>query len=134
MNKRKGTIINLSSLSSFIPIPKDSVYSATKLFNNSFMQALHVSLREMGIKLQVLCPGFVKTDFHKKISNDIAEMKKMEIIPWMHPDEVVKISIKKMERKNKVIIIPGFTSKVLKFIYTIIPYSLYCQIAKKYLS
>jgi short-subunit dehydrogenase len=37
IRKKKGVIINLSSLSSFIPIPRDSIYSATKLFQNSFM-------------------------------------------------------------------------------------------------
>ena len=98
------------------------------------MQSLHISLKEMGIKIQVLCPGFVKTDFHKKGSDDIDEMKKMKIIPWMQPDDIVKISIKNIRRKNKVIIIPGFTSKVLKFIYSVIPYPVYCQIAKRYLS
>jgi short-subunit dehydrogenase len=134
MNKRKGIIINVSSLASFLPIPRDSVYSATKLFQNSLMESLHISLKEMGIKIQVLCPGFVRTDFHKNLSGDPAEMKKREIIPWMHPDEVVKISIKNLRRKNKVIIIPGFTSNILKFVYSIIPYPVYYQIANKYLS
>jgi len=134
MNKKKGIIISLSSLASYIPIPRDSVYSASKLFQNSFMQSLHISLKEMGIKIQVLCPGFVKTDFHKNISDDVVEMKKREFIPWMKPDEVVKISIKNLRRKNKVIVIPGFTSKMLKFFYNIIPYPVYYQIASKYLS
>jgi short-subunit dehydrogenase len=134
MKKRKGIIINVSSLASFLPIPRDSVYSATKLFQNSLMESLHISLKEKGIKLQVLCPGFVKTDFHKNISGDPAEMKKREIFPWMQPDEVVKISIKNLSRKNKVIIIPGLTCKILKFVYTILPYPVYYQIANKYLS
>jgi len=134
IRQKKGIIINMSSLSSFIPIPKDSMYSATKLFQNSFMESLHISLNNMGIKIQVLCPGFVKTDFHKNLSNDIAEMKKREIIHWMQPDEVVKISIKNLRKKNKVIVIPGLTCKILKFVYTILPYPVYYQIANKYLS
>ena len=66
-SNNKGTIITLSSLVSFMPVPQDAMYSATKLFSNSFMESLHISFKEKGIKVQVLCPGFVRnTNFHEK--------------------------------------------------------------------
>jgi len=133
MSKRRGTIINLSSLSSFIPIPRDSMYSATKLFQNSIMQSLHISLKEMGIKVQVLCPGFVKTDFHNNAKDYNDELIKQNYLFWMKPDDVVKYSIKSLHKKNKVIIIPGLFNKLVKFTYSIMPAPIYYRIARKIL-
>jgi len=133
VSEKKGVIINLSSLSSFMPIPKNSMYSATKLFNNSFMESLHISFRDKGIKIQALCPGFVRTNFHSKSGVNQSELKNRGILRWMQPDKVVEISIRNLLKKNNVIVIPGFRNKMIKFIFTILPKNLYYQLATKYL-
>ena len=133
ISRKKGTIISLSSLSSFIPIPLDSMYSATKIFHNSFLQSLHISFRNQGIKAQVLCPGFVKTNFHKNAGTDTSLMQKKQFLPWMNPERVVEISIRNLEKKNKVIVIPGLRNKLIKLLYTMIPKPLYYRLAVKYL-
>jgi len=133
IKRKKGVIISLSSLSSFIPIPRDSVYSATKLFQNSFMESMHICFKDEGLKIQVLCPGFVRTDFHKSNNVDQKDILNNRIIPWMDPDEVVKISIRNLKRKDKVFIIPGFWNKVVKSVYFIMPSPLYYWLAKKFL-
>jgi short-subunit dehydrogenase len=133
IRKKKGIIINLSSLSSFIPIPRDSLYSATKLFQNSFMESLHISFRDLGIKIQVLCPGFVRTDFHKGDKMDRSARINNRFISWMLPDEVVRISIKNLRKKDKVYIIPGFWNKTIKGIYEIMPRRMFYFLAKKFL-
>ena len=133
IRQKKGIIINMSSLSSFIPIPKDTMYSATKLFNNSFMESLHTYVCDKGIKVQVLCPGFVRTNFHASAGFNQAEFINSRIIPWMKPEKVVEISIKNLRKRNKVIVVPGFWNKMVKHIYTILPSRLYYRIASKYL-
>lgn len=133
IRKKKGIIINLSSLSSFMPIPKNAMYSATKLFNNSFMESLHISVRDKGIKIQVLCPGFVHTNFQARSGINQSEIKDLGILPWMEPDKVVEISIRNLLKKNKVIVVPGFGNKIIKFIFTILPQRLYYRLANKYL-
>ena len=130
---KKGTIINLSSLSSFMPVPKNSMYSATKLFNNSFMESLHISYRNKGIKVQVLCPGFVRTNFHAKNGTNQLEHKIKGILRWMQPDKVVEISIRNLIRKNKVIVVPGLRNRIVKFLFSILPQGLYYNLATKYL-
>ena len=131
--RKKGVIINMSSLASFLPIPHDSLYSATKLFNNSFMESMHICFRDKGIKIQVLCPGFVQTDFHRRLAEDQEALDKMKKIPWMHPNSVVASSIKNLRKNNKVIIIPGFWNKFIRFIYIILPKPIYYWLANKYL-
>jgi short-subunit dehydrogenase len=132
ISKSRGIIINLSSISSFLPIPRDSMYSATKLFINSFMESLHISVRDKGVKVQVLCPGFVHSNFHKRAGVDRSEIRRSLIIKWMQPDEVVRISIRALETKNKVIDIPGFRNKLIRFLVTCLPRRIYYSFAAKY--
>lgn len=130
----KGVIINLSSLVSFMPVPQDAMYSATKLFNNSFMESLHISVKDKGIKVQVLCPGFLRnTNFHERAGFKLSDRKSWDILPWMEPEKVVKISVRNLRKKNKVIVVPGFRNRAIKFIISILPRPLYYRFATKFL-
>jgi uncharacterized protein len=133
IREKKGIIISLSSLSSFIPLPSDSMYSATKLFHNSFMESLHISFRDQGIKVQVLCPGFVRTKFHERAGWKQSELINRGIVRWMRPEKVVAISVRNLRKKNRVIVIPGFWNKTVKIIYNILPKGFYYKLAIKYL-
>ena len=130
----RGTIITLSSLVSFMPVPQDAMYSATKLFSNSFMESLHISFKDKGIKVQVLCPGFVRnTNFHARAGMDLSLLKSWKLLPWMEPDEVVKISVRNLKKKNKVVVIPGFRNRSIKFIISVLPRPFYYRFAAKFL-
>ncbi len=133
-SNNKGTIITLSSLVSFMPVPQDAMYSATKLFSNSFMESLHISFKEKGIKVQVLCPGFVRnTNFHERAGMKLSLVKSWQILPWMEPENVVKISVRNLRKKNKVVVIPGFRNRAIKFIISILPKPLYYRFAARFL-
>jgi len=133
-SNNKGTIINLSSLVSFMPVPQDAMYSATKLFSNSFIESLHISFKDKGIKVQVLCPGFVRnTNFHERAGFKLSGLKNWEILPWMEPENVVRISVRNLRKKNKVVVIPGFRNKAIKFIISILPRPLYYRFATRFL-
>lgn len=58
-----GSIINVSSLSAFQPIPYVSVYSASKAFILNFSQALWAENKSYGVRVLVVCPGPVETNF-----------------------------------------------------------------------
>ena len=129
----KGTIIHVSSLSSFLPIPHDSVYNASKLFNNSLMESIHIRYRSKGIKVQVLCPGFVLTNFHERAGFDPTEFRKMSKLPWDTPERIVEISVRNLKKKNKVIVIPGFVNRLIKCLYHLLPQKIFYFLAEKYL-
>ena len=97
------------------------------------MESMYICFRDMGIKIQVLCPGFVQTDFHKRDTEDKSVLVRKRKIPWMLPDEVVEISIKNLRKNNKVIIIPGFWNKFIKFMFVVLPRPLYYRLAHKFL-
>jgi len=58
-----GAIINISSVAGHIPLPFHSVYSATKFAMNAFGKAARVELKNSGINVLTVCPGYVRTDF-----------------------------------------------------------------------
>ncbi len=131
--REKGVILNTSSLASFLPLPHGSLYSATKLFNNSFLESMYICFRDKGIKIQVLCPGFVQTDFHKRETGNMSAIARRRKMSWMHPDEVVKISIKNLRKNNRAVVVPGFWNKCLKVIFNILPRPVYYRLAQKFL-
>jgi short-subunit dehydrogenase len=61
---KRGKIMNVASLLSFLPLPYFSVYSATKSFVLAFTESLSVELEPAGVRVTALCPGTVETTFH----------------------------------------------------------------------
>lgn len=61
--KGKGTIITIASIAGVMGFAGEAVYCATKFAQVGFTQALDRELRPHGIKVGVVCPGGVKTEF-----------------------------------------------------------------------
>lgn len=61
IKKKKGVVVNVSSMASFFPCPYFATYSSSKRFVDFFTQAINLELKERGIKLQSLTPFFVNT-------------------------------------------------------------------------
>ncbi|KAB7497175.1 Very-long-chain 3-oxoacyl-CoA reductase-B [Armadillidium nasatum] len=57
--RKKGLILNVSSLSSLIPAPFLTVYGATKAYVVSFSKSLALEMRGSGVTVQCVTPGFV---------------------------------------------------------------------------
>ena len=63
LSQGTGTILMLSSMAGIYGFPGEAVYCATKFAQVGFAQALDKELRTRGIKVGVVCPGGVKTEF-----------------------------------------------------------------------
>jgi NAD(P)-dependent dehydrogenase (short-subunit alcohol dehydrogenase family) len=61
-----GLIINVSSVGGRIGFPLYSLYQASKFAVEGFTEALAFELKPFGIKLKLVEPGFIKTDFHTR--------------------------------------------------------------------
>lgn len=57
-----GNILNMSSMSCWMPMPGIAMYSATKAYIRVFSRALGVETRDNGVKVTVACPGGIATD------------------------------------------------------------------------
>lgn len=63
IEQRSGTILMISSMAGIYGFAGEAVYCSTKFAQVGFAQALDKELRQHGIKVGVICPGGVKTEF-----------------------------------------------------------------------
>ncbi len=70
MRKKSGCIINMSSVSSVVAIPGQSVYSATKGAVNAMTATLAKELAQYGIRVNAVAPGFIATDMLGQIPEE----------------------------------------------------------------
>lgn len=62
--QRSGMIVNVGSVAGKVAMPWFSLYSATKFALGALTNGLRMELRNDGIRTMLVCPGFVRTDFH----------------------------------------------------------------------
>jgi uncharacterized protein len=122
---KKGAIIIVSSLAGFLPLPGSEIYSATKSFLNQFCLSLSMSVRQHGITVQALCPGYTRTDFHEKLDLDPATLQNAGPVRWMSSVAVVRESLTGLKNRNRVILVPGFWNKVLHLMTRMMPWPVY---------
>ncbi|MBW3470456.1 SDR family NAD(P)-dependent oxidoreductase [Arthrospiribacter ruber] len=73
--RNSGTIINVASVASFMPIPYMTTYSASKVFVRHFTQALTQECKPYNVHVMLLCPGLTKTNFNSAagLENEIGK-------------------------------------------------------------
>lgn len=122
MERNNGTIINVSSDGAFLLAPKNTIYSATKAFLKTFTECLNLEMKTKGknVKLQALCPGLTRTDFHGKMGMDKSRQVDRGMIKWNTPKFIVDCSLDALS-KDKVVCIPGAKTKVLIGFLNLLP-------------
>ncbi|MFH0734063.1 MAG: SDR family oxidoreductase [bacterium] len=112
MKKRnKGSIIFIGSILGLIPTPYNSVYSATKAFEDFLASSLWYELKEYNINVLCVNPGTTKTEFHSK-----AGLKQSKY--FRYPEQVVDTALKKIYKKPSII--DGFINKIIILLVRII--------------
>ena len=89
-SKKKGCIINVSSVSSKLAVAGQSVYSATKGAVNSMTATMAKELAPYGIRVNAVAPGFIATDMVDKLPED-KKQEYLDTIPFKRfgtPEEV----------------------------------------------
>jgi short-subunit dehydrogenase len=111
LKRGEGIIINVASTAPFLPIPGNVNYNGTKSFLIAFSECLQLEVKDAGLIVQALCPGFTRTGFHSVDEYKNADFSTVPEFMWMPAEEVVKQSWKAL-RKKKVVFIPGFINRM----------------------
>jgi short-subunit dehydrogenase len=117
VRRKSGAIVNVSSLAALQPAPYNATYGATKAFVNSFTEALHEELRDTGVRVQALCPGFTRTEFQKRAGVDVSRVPSMA---WMSAEEVVDASLSGL-RRGELVCVPGIANRMLSRLVSAVP-------------
>jgi short-subunit dehydrogenase len=112
--RNSGTVINVSSVASFIA---GGAYSASKAYLTVLSESLHTELASTKINVLALCPGFTRTEFHQR---GRMKMKGLPGFMWLNSDKLVEQSWKDA-MANKPVSIPGWQYKLLIAIISIAP-------------
>jgi len=70
VERKKGVILNISSMNSYRPLTKIPAYSAAKASINNFTQWLAVHLAKVGIRVNAIAPGFFLTNQNRFLLTD----------------------------------------------------------------
>jgi hypothetical protein len=116
--RKRGRIINVASVASFVYGAGNVNYCATKAYLRVFSLALEEELRGTGVHVQALCPGFTHTEFHDRGGMD---KKAIPGLLWLSADRVVRDSLAQAARGKKVVCIPSMRYKLLVFLVTVLP-------------
>jgi UDP-glucose 4-epimerase len=108
----KGHIINVGSIASSLPAQGIALYSATKSFVESFTTSLYRELRDTGVRISLVKPGAVATEFFKKASAQLAAMRMPGREVNVKPETVANRVWKLLKRPARVAYVPRLLSLV----------------------
>lgn len=109
--RRRGWLLNVSSVASFQPAPRLAVYAATKAYVTSLTESLHEEARGSGVHVTALCPGLTRTEFQSVSSSDRYSEQFPEFV-WTAVEDVAADALKAVV-KNRTLAVPGVAYKAL---------------------
>ncbi len=120
-----SSIINVSSVASYQPIPKFAVYCGSKCFVRVFSEIFHYEMKKTNVSVTCLCPGGTATDFlttnNQKMKTSLSVLQSAE--------EVAATGLKAAKRGKRVVV-PGLLNKFQAFLPRLLPNFINLQIAK----
>jgi short-subunit dehydrogenase len=115
--RHKGGLLNVGSVAGFLPGPGMAVYYATKAYVLSFSEALYAELKAKGVRVTVLCPGPVPTEFA-----EVAGLKK-----GRKPGPLTQSAARVAEAgyrglmRGRRTVVPGLANRLVTIIVPLVP-------------
>ena len=106
ISRGRGDIVNVSSGLAFSasipapPLPHRAVYASAKSYVNTFSEIVASEVAGTGVRIQALCPGGVRTEFHAVAGVDTSRIQNMLTV-----DQVVTASLKGLDLGEVVCVV-----------------------------
>jgi short-subunit dehydrogenase len=147
--QRSGTIVNVSSVGGRLTFPLYSLYHSTKFAVEGFSESLSYELEPLGIKVKLVEPGAVVTDFtgrsadesnvssfddYRGYQNNVMKQIKKEATKGISAEACAKTLYEAaVDDSNKLRFVAGSQAKQLLFLRSLIPVSTYQSLVKRIL-
>jgi short-subunit dehydrogenase len=115
--RRRGGILNVGSIAGFLPGPGMAVYYASKAYVVSFTEALRNELAPRGVRVTVLCPGPVQTEFQARAGLNVGLDSSLL---GVSAAEVARQAYRGL-MANQRAVFPGLGIKVMPFLLRLFP-------------
>ncbi|TDD69031.1 SDR family oxidoreductase [Actinomadura darangshiensis] len=99
IERGRGGVLNVSSMSGFTPSPGSATYGATKAYVASFSESLHSEVAGKGVHVTALCPGFTRTE------DDVPPN-----LLWLRRDDVARAGLEAVSA-GRALCVPGVQYK-----------------------
>lgn len=132
LTRPEAHIVNISSMGGFLPVPGQTIYSASKAAVKLLTEGLNSELSNTNVKVTVVFPGGVNTNITKNSGINIpqqsgTEAKSMKILS---PEKAAQMIIYGIER-NAYRVLVGNDARLMYFFYRLNPKRAANLIAKK---
>jgi short-subunit dehydrogenase len=124
LERRKGGILNVASIAAFLPGPGMAVYYATKAYVLSFSEALHHELKERGVRVTVLCPGPVPTEFQARAGMT------SNLFPPILTRSAGRVASEGYRglKEGRRVVVPGSANKVVTWLVRFVPHKILLEL------
>lgn len=120
MARGSGHIVNVGSIDGIIPVPGQAAYCATKFAITGLTEVLYFDLKDCGIGVTLVCPGYVDTPMARAMPvRDMPMDFKgsgllLRVFQTMSnsPNRIARNIVEAVEH-NKFLVIPGFPSRLI---------------------
>lgn len=125
-----GMILNMSSMSCWMPMPGIAMYSATKAYIRVFSRALRLELKDCGVSVTVACPGGIDTSLFGLPMN--LRKLALRLGATQTPEKLVRNALRRTFRHRKQYI-NGWLNRLAIVFIGILPDSLRYQVKPRLL-
>ncbi len=120
--RRTGQIALVSSMAGYVGLPSAPPYSASKNFVRAYGEALRGQLAPLGVKINVICPGFVRSR--------LTERNRFKMPFLMDAPQAARVIADGLTRNKGRIAFP-WPMMVMVRTLTLLPYPLYEWISRR---
>ncbi len=124
-----SAILNVSSIASFAPTARMSVYCATKSYVTAFSRALREELKPKNINVTAVCPGPMDTEFLSVANIEKGKSGAFDTLPYCDPQQVAIKSVK-AALSGKGIYTPTAFYKFYRVLAKILPHAIVMKFSK----
>ena len=119
VQRGKGYILNMCSITADIAVQRLSTYGATKAFLQNFTRSLHIELKGKGVYVTNVTPGAINTGLY----NIRPWLTKMGLVLGyiVEPDYLARRAVKAMFRGRAKVTVPALWNHILLFFVALIP-------------